>query len=88
MNERANELVQWFKTQARPFLEKHRPEKVEELARDCVRLEKANALLGQELSVCFLGNSGVGKSTLINALTEVGSRWFRQVVWGRSPPKR
>jgi energy-coupling factor transporter ATP-binding protein EcfA2 len=68
MNETADELVQWFKTQARPFLEKHRPERVEELARDCARLEKANASLGQELSVCFLGNSGVGKSTLINAL--------------------
>ena len=72
MTENAQRLVHWYKTQARPFLEKHCTEKVEEFDRDCARLQKANSLLGDELSVCFLGNSGVGKSTLINALAGGG----------------
>ena len=33
---------------------------------------EAAATLGQELTICFLGNSGVGKSTLINALVADG----------------
>lgn len=72
MTERAQQLVLWYKTQARSFVERHCAEKVEEFDRDCARLKKASSLLGEELSVCFLGNSGVGKSTLINALTGGG----------------
>jgi GTP-binding protein EngB required for normal cell division len=72
MMEQAQRLVNWYKTQARSFLEKHYAEKVEEFDRDCARLQKASSLLGEDLSVCFLGNSGVGKSTLINALTGGG----------------
>lgn len=72
MTEQAQQLVHWYKTQARSFLEKHCAEKVEEFDRDCGRLQKASSFLGEELSVCFLGNSGVGKSTLINALTGGG----------------
>src|SRR5579862_2169586 len=72
MIEQARELVDWYKTQARSFLEKHCPEKVEDLDRACARLQRASSLRGAELSVCFLGNSGVGKSTLINALTGGG----------------
>jgi energy-coupling factor transporter ATP-binding protein EcfA2 len=72
MKEDAQGLVHWYKTKARSFLQKHRPDKVDDFDRDCTRLQKTNALLGQDLSVCFLGNSGVGKSTLINALTGGG----------------
>ena len=72
MTEQTQRLVQWYETQARSFLEKHCTEKVEEFDRDCERLRKAASLMEEELSVCFLGNSGVGKSTLINALTGGG----------------
>ena len=72
MKEEAQYLVDWYKTQARVFLQKHCQEKVGEFDRDCSRLEKANRFLGEELMVCFLGNSGVGKSTLINALAGGG----------------
>ena len=72
MTDNAQRLVHWYKTQARSFLEKHCAEKVEEFDRDCGRLQKASSLMGEDLSVCFLGNSGVGKSTLINALTGGG----------------
>jgi len=72
MMDKAQQLVDWYKTQARSFLEKHCPEKVDEFDRDCARLQKARSFHGAELSVCFLGNSGVGKSTLINALTGGG----------------
>jgi len=65
MDETAEELVRWYRAQARPFLERHRPEKVDEFDRECSRLERANSVLGKDLSVCFLGNSGVGKSTLL-----------------------
>jgi hypothetical protein len=72
MTEQAQQLVHWYKTQARSFLEKHCAEKVEEFDRDSGRLQRASSLMGEDLSVCFLGNSGVGKSTLINALTGGG----------------
>ncbi len=72
MKEDAQRLVHWYKANARSFLEKHRPEKVDDFDRDCTRLQKTITLLGQDLSVCFLGNSGVGKSTLINALAGGG----------------
>jgi GTP-binding protein EngB required for normal cell division len=70
--EQAQRLVEWYKTHARSFLEKHCAEKVEELDRACTRLQNASTLQDAELSVCFLGSSGVGKSTLINALSGGG----------------
>lgn len=72
MQEHVQQVVGWYRSKARPFLAKLEAEKVAEFDKDCVRLEAAAAFLNEELPVCFLGNSGVGKSTLINALVAGG----------------
>ena len=72
MPEHVEQVVGWYKSKARPFLAKLEAEKVAEFDKDCARLEAAAAFLNEELPVCFLGNSGVGKSTLINALVAGG----------------
>lgn len=60
-------LLSWFANRARPFLEKHAKDRVAGLQNDGERLER---LLSEteEVTICFLGNSGIGKSTLLNAL--------------------
>jgi GTP-binding protein EngB required for normal cell division len=59
--------LQWFDQQAKPFLEAHAPEKLASLQSDYDRLMRLMAR-PEDVTVCFLGNSGVGKSTLLNAL--------------------
>jgi len=63
----AHELLEWYEHSARPFLKRHSPDRLEALEADQERLSR---LLDSkdEVTVCFLGNSGVGKSTLLNAL--------------------
>jgi Dynamin family len=61
-------LVGWYRSHVKPFLIKTESQKDEEFDRDSDRLEAREKRLSDELAVCFLGNSGVGKSTLINAL--------------------
>jgi predicted GTPase len=61
-------LREWFESRARPFLEQHATEKVVELDQDLDRLLRTDLRASEELTICFLGASGVGKSTLINAL--------------------
>jgi len=61
-------LVSWYRSYVKAFLTKTESKKVEEFDRDGDRLEARDARSDDELAICFLGNSGVGKSTLINAL--------------------
>ena len=61
-------LVGWFQSDVKPFLETVQPEKVGPLDADARNLEAVARNANQELAVCFLGNAGVGKSTLINSL--------------------
>jgi len=61
-------LKEWFDGKARPFLEQYETDKVVELDQDLTRLLRTDSQAAEELTICFLGASGVGKSTLINAL--------------------
>src|SRR5262249_49105198 len=61
-------LIDWFQSHVKPFLQGVQPEKVPPLDGDARNLEAVARTFDQELAVCFLGNAGVGKSTLINSL--------------------
>jgi GTP-binding protein EngB required for normal cell division len=62
-----DEVIKWYETHAKPFLEKHAPDRLPSLEADYLRLKRLKAK-PDEVTICFLGNSGVGKSTLLNAL--------------------
>ena len=65
----SNELMRWYEDKVRGFLASNiGEEKVQAFDKDHARLKRATELSETELAVCFLGNSGVGKSTLINAI--------------------
>jgi len=61
------ELLRWFEESAHPFFERNAQERLAPLYDDYERLKR---LLSEtdEVTICFLGNSGIGKSTLLNAL--------------------
>jgi GTP-binding protein EngB required for normal cell division len=65
MNE--DDVLRWYDGYAKPFLDKHAPDRVAAAEADYQRLKRLLAK-SDEVTVCFLGNSGVGKSTLLNAL--------------------
>lgn len=65
-------LGRWYDEQARPLLAKHLPDKVAGIDEALERIKALDRNAGEDLPICFLGTSGVGKSTLINAL--VGGR--------------
>ena len=56
-----NKLISWYRKHIRPFFSDHEPDKLSEFDKDCQRIEKIEADLQQQLPVCFLGGSGVGK---------------------------
>ncbi|MEF8759185.1 MAG: dynamin family protein [Candidatus Accumulibacter sp. UW25] len=61
------ELLVWFEHNARPFLERNAKERIAGLENDYARLKRLLSK-SDKVTVCFLGNSGIGKSTLLNAL--------------------
>jgi GTP-binding protein EngB required for normal cell division len=64
-------LQKWYEDCARTFLLGHLAEgRIQDFDKDHARLKRASELSKTELSVCFLGDSGVGKSTLINAIID------------------
>lgn len=64
----ASELLNWYAIRARPFLEKHAPRDLPAMDAQVGRVTHLARSAGETVGVCFLGNSGVGKSTLLNAL--------------------
>jgi hypothetical protein len=63
-----DDLLSWYRGDARSLIEELASDRVAEFDKRAERLEKLTALTGTEIAACFLGKSGVGKSTLINAL--------------------
>jgi hypothetical protein len=68
MTEPIAELKRWYETSARAFLLEHEPTKVDELDVDIERVLAIDQRAEEDLAICFLGASGVGKSTLIDVL--------------------
>lgn len=61
-------ILTWYREHARPFLEKEAADRVPTFDAELARIERLRQLSGEPLTVCVLGNAGVGKSTLLNAL--------------------
>jgi hypothetical protein len=68
MNSRFKEVSDWYHSNARLFLNEHVPGKIEDLDKALERIAAHDSRVSEELAICFLGDSGIGKSTLINAL--------------------
>jgi len=68
MSEQTEKLQRWHEQRLRPFLREYLPDKVSSLDEALVRIQSLDRNVTEELPICFLGASGVGKSTLINAL--------------------
>jgi hypothetical protein len=68
LGDEAVAIERWYASRVRPFLAREEPSRLEEFDADLTRLLGVRDSLRGELAVCFLGASGVGKSTLINAL--------------------
>ena len=62
-----DKLLEWFDRSAKPFLAKHAPDRLAALENDYKRLKRLREQ-PDRITACFLGNSGIGKSTLLNAL--------------------
>jgi GTP-binding protein EngB required for normal cell division len=60
----------WYKEKAKPFLLKMQPERVAEFDKDLESLLAKAKKIPRDFSACVLGNSGVGKSTLINSIVD------------------
>jgi hypothetical protein len=64
---KSDQLVWWYENAVKPFLDKYAKERISALDNDCDRLKRITAE-PNELTVCFIGMSNVGKSTLLNAI--------------------
>jgi predicted GTPase len=61
-------LLAWYTERARPFIASHASTELAAIDQQKLRTEQLVKAAGEEEVVCFLGASGVGKSTLLNAL--------------------
>ena len=71
LSEKSDKLIWWYETAVKPFLAKYATERISALDNDCDRLKRISSE-PNELTVCFIGTSSVGKSTLLNAIAAGG----------------
>jgi hypothetical protein len=62
------DLIAWYRQDARKAIAELAEDRVSDFDSRATRLEKLIGFLSHEVAACFLGKSGVGKSTLINAI--------------------
>lgn len=65
-----NDLLTWYASSARPFLEQHAPNDLAAIDQQALRVEPVANATDEEVAVAFLGAAGVGKSTLLNSLVD------------------
>jgi dynamin family protein len=68
MSEPKSALGNWYRKAVRSLFERFDPKRIESADAECSRLESLEEAFSEEVPICFLGASGIGKSTLINAL--------------------
>ncbi|MCA9604137.1 MAG: dynamin family protein [Myxococcales bacterium] len=68
MTDSPTTISDWYAQQAATHIQEHLPNRAPIIADTLERLRRVAESAGRELPVCFLGQAGVGKSTLINAL--------------------
>jgi hypothetical protein len=61
-------VLKWYRELARPVLSEHAVDRFDAIEADAEKLYRAQHRGLRELPICFLGDSGVGKSTLLNSL--------------------
>ncbi|MEP7273759.1 MAG: dynamin family protein, partial [Acidobacteriota bacterium] len=66
--EDTKKLREWYQSHVSSFLKGNLPERFTEFERDFIRIDKAISVCERDLDVCLLGSSGIGKSTLVNAI--------------------
>src|SRR5687768_1705020 len=66
--ESVERLRSWVEEHAFPRLHRYAPELAAVEERELARLIQLSRLCKEPFTICFLGSSGVGKSTLLNAL--------------------
>src|SRR2546422_5510068 len=78
MTDRAHHTSEWYRQRVRPFLSEVAAELIPEFDRHLEKVKALAASAADDLAVCFLGPSSVGKSTLINALVAGDGRVLPQ----------
>lgn len=61
---------EWLQREGRPFFERREPARLPVLKQLIAEVRATSSPGRRELPICLLGNAGVGKSTLINALID------------------
>src|SRR5437667_763793 len=78
MTDGGDRVSEWYRQRVRPLRAEVAAELVPEFDRHLDRVETLAATVNDEVAVCFLGPSSVGKSTLINALVAGDGRVLPQ----------
>lgn len=68
--EQVDRMTTWAAGTVSAVIERWEPQRASAVTELCADLRRLAVAEGAELAICFLGSSGVGKSTLINSLVD------------------